>query len=88
MLNIGYAYKDRYGVIHVASDRRTAEEFARGKIIEYRLEHSGGYPVYDGRAVIIDTGDGVVKHAGIKYHDGKWPAGTRHIKSALEELLK
>ncbi len=87
----GYAYRDKYGVIHVVDNINDAKEFAKwdGKIIEFALEHGGGYPMYDGRAVIVYTDDvePVVKHAGIKYEPGKWPAGTNNIKTALKELL-
>ncbi len=55
----------------------------------YGLEHSGGYPTFDGRSLIIYADGGVrVKHAGKEYGKGAWPAGTSHIRSALKELLK
>jgi len=84
----GFAYTDKYGIVHVAPTLEIAEDSSKsGVVIEFYGDHRGGYPILENRAVIIYTQDNKIKHAGREYFDGEWPIGAKNIKEALKELL-
>jgi hypothetical protein len=53
---MAYAYRDKYGILHATQDKKTAEEFASSRIIEYEGHCLGGYPAV--LVEIIDYGGG------------------------------
>ncbi|WP_046214813.1 hypothetical protein [Paenibacillus wulumuqiensis] len=63
MAEQAYAYIDRTAgqVFHVLTDYTLAQREARDRVIEYRGEHEGGYPVADQRQLIIYTGQRIEK---------------------------
>lgn len=73
---MGYAYRDKYGILHVVNSESTAKEYAKSKVVEFNGEYSSGYPEYNGKA-IFDYGDGRV------FYDGNAKSGI-----ALADLEK
>ena len=54
---MGYAYIDKAGILHVVAERKTAEEYAAGKVVETNLPFSGGYPLHGSKDVTMYSED-------------------------------
>jgi len=88
---VGFAYRDKYGILHVVSERKTAEEFASGRVVKYVGDYAGGYPRVFGLDV-IDYGNGRV-FVGGNEKNGKpleeCDDATRvAVKSVLDKLAE
>lgn len=64
----GYAYLDKYGVLHVVEERKTAEKVAASEIEEVDIPYVCGYPwtlINDEREVlVIETDNGIYEKNG------------------------
>lgn len=58
---MAYAYRDKYGILHVVKGMNTAQEFAaNGNVVETNIKHDGGYPqvlVNNEYVDVFDYGD-------------------------------
>lgn len=80
---MAYAYRDKYGILHVTKDREEAERFAVSQVVEYIGEYSGGYLVIGGQK-IFDYGDGIVYVGG----NEKSGAPLDKCEVTLQEIVK
>lgn len=49
-----YAYLDRGFILHVVDTEDTAREYSvNGKVVATKIEAEGGYPIVDGKSVIV-----------------------------------
>lgn len=49
-----FAYIDRDGIMHVVKEEKTAKQYSGNKkVIETDIEAENGYPVVNGKAVIV-----------------------------------
>lgn len=82
----GYAYRDKHGIIHVASDRLTAEKFSSdGRVEFYGGPHRGGLPVPFSRHRIFISPEGV-EYRGKKHGKNTWPADSAGLREYLGKL--
>jgi len=77
----GYAYRDKYGILHVVDDLDTAQGYAVGPIKEVDCDHAVGYLMVDGKE-IFDYGNGEV------YVGGNKESGVPLEESPIAELVK
>lgn len=59
---MAFAYRDKYGILHVAGDRAIADEYAVGPVVEAEVSERDGYPV--ATTEIFDYGAGEVYVGG------------------------
>ena len=53
-----YAYLDKYGIMHLVDKRDTALDYApNGKVKETEWPAEYGYPLYEGKALIVYAPD-------------------------------
>ncbi|WP_411343135.1 hypothetical protein ACE3MZ_15970 [Paenibacillus sp. WLX1005] len=64
MASEAYAYIDKTAnqVFHVLIEYEDARKHAKGSIIEYKGEHECGYPVVDGKQLVVYTRNMMEKH--------------------------
>lgn len=63
----GYAYLDKYGILHVLADKDIASKYSKnGKIVHTDLADEGGYINENGMNVYIE-----VKDTGVEFWHGK-----------------
>lgn len=63
----GFAYLDKYGILHAAADKETALKYSKnGKVIHTDLLDEGGYINDNGMNVYIE-----VKDTGTEFWHGK-----------------
>jgi len=64
----GFAYLDRYGVLHVVKDEKTAREYSGGNVEQIDFEYGGGYPVVQigdkKESIIVETDNGIYEKNG------------------------
>lgn len=54
MAKKGYAYFDKYGILHISESETTAAKLGGGKYIEVEINYNGGYPkTADGDSIIV-----------------------------------
>lgn len=54
MAKSGFAYFDRYGILHVVGDKKTADTYSSGKVVETKnIPFANGYPKKDEKSVIV-----------------------------------
>lgn len=53
---MAYAYKDKYGILHVVGNKEEAEQYAVSQIVEYKGNHAGGYLVVGGQKIFDYNG--------------------------------
>jgi len=89
----GFAYRDKYGVLHITDSEVTARQFTGRYITEVDINYEDGYPYVTTdkgqRIHIIDKGNGKVVYS--KDHEkvsiDTLPEGLRkEIKSVLENI--
>ncbi len=84
---MSYAYLDQYGILHIVDNRETAEKYASGKIVETGIENGGGYPVADGKHVIVYTKKNEYKVNGAVYPlsslESSYPAVAELVKKLV-----
>ena len=52
-ITMNYAYIDKGGILHVVESRKTAEEYATGKVVETEVPCEHGYPLHEGKDVTM-----------------------------------
>lgn len=50
---MNYAYIDEGGILHIVEGRKTAEEYATGKVVETEIPCEHGYPLHEGKDVTV-----------------------------------
>lgn len=60
---LGYAYRDKNDILHVTKDKKTAQEYAKGKVVAVNCEYGGGYLKVLGKNV-FDYGGGKIYWGG------------------------
>jgi hypothetical protein len=89
---VGYAYRDKFGILHIVSNEEVAKEYAFGEYKEVDCEYAGGFPKVNGKKV-FDYGNGEVYVGGNK-GDGipldeleeKNPDEAEAVKELLEKI--
>lgn len=80
-----YAYLDRGFILHIVNGEDTAKEYSvNGKVVATKIEAEGGYPIVDGKSVIVYS----LEEA---YLDGNLNTGTRvdlNDYTAIKQLYK
>ena len=71
---MAFAYKDKYGILHIVESMNTAmNNRGEGKIVETEYPHIGGYPTHKGTTIFVYVDkeeaytDGNTKESGIPY---------------------
>lgn len=82
---MGFAYKDRFGVVHVVDGKGVAEANADCAVVETGIEHAGGYPQVDGKDVVAYVGTGEIYVDGNR-RDGA-PTELGELPESLQALL-
>ena len=76
-----YAYLDKGNILHITQKEETAKQFSKtGKVVETQVEASHGYPLADGKEIIV-----------YGPNEMKWEAKGAAIEDAAEkykELVK
>lgn len=84
---MSYAYLDQYGIIHIVDREEDAEKYSSGKIVETGIENGGGYPVADGKHVIVYTADDKYKVGGVEYPLKDLAAKYPAVAELVQELV-
>lgn len=54
----GYAYLDKYGILHAVADEATAREYGRNNVVEFEGPFGGGYlKTEDGKTIVYYNED-------------------------------
>jgi hypothetical protein len=89
---VGFAYRDKYGILHVVASEKTAKESSGdGKYRTYHGRFEKGYPTIGGQAIkdkkgeetYISGGDNRNKDIPLSKAD---PVLRREVKLILEEI--
>lgn len=50
----GFAYFDKYSILHVTADKKTAHDYGNGNYVEVELNYADGYPkTTEGENIIV-----------------------------------
>lgn len=52
---MGYAYLDKYGILHVVSTTDTAEQYSQGNVVGTYILNRGGYPLVEYKGELVEA---------------------------------
>lgn len=84
---MGFAYLDKYGIMHIVDEPQTADEYASGNVVKTEIAHDAGWPEQNGEHIIVYTKEGKFKVNKVEHPIADLPKTYPHV-AALVDLLK